>query len=84
MKVSRKYLDREDKILIIDDFMANGKAASGLLEIIEKSGAKLVGIGVVIEKGFQTGGDEIRSQGIRVESLAVIDSMGLEGVTFRE
>lgn len=73
--VSCKYLEQEDRVLIIDDFLANGQAALGLKDIVEQSGAELVGIGIVIEKGFQPGGQILREAGIRVESLAVIQSM---------
>ena len=82
--VSKDFLKPEDKVLIIDDFLANGCALMGLADIIEKSGAELVGAGIVIEKGFQVGGKEIRDKGIRVESLAIIDSMSVDGgVVFR-
>ncbi len=73
--VSKDYLNKNDRILIIDDFMANGKAAHGLINIISQSGASIEGIGIVIEKGFQSGGDALRSLGYRVESLAKIKSM---------
>jgi len=73
--VSSKYLEQEDRVLIIDDFLANSQAALGLKDIVEQSGAELVGIGIVIEKGFQPGGQILREAGIRVESLAVIQSM---------
>lgn len=73
--VSRKYLGEGDKVLLIDDFLANGKALEGLAEIVEKSGAELVGAGIVIEKGFQRGGDILREKGIRLESLAIVESM---------
>ena len=66
---------RVDKVLLIDDFLANGKALEGLAELVTKSGAELVGAGVVIEKGFQVGGDIIRSKGIHLESLAIVESM---------
>lgn len=82
--VSKDFLKPEDKILIIDDFLANGCALLGLEEIIRESGAELVGAGIVIEKGFQVGGEEIRKKGIRLESLAIVDSMSVEGgVVFR-
>ena len=82
--VSKDFLKPEDKILIIDDFPANGCALLGLEEIIRESGAELVGAGIVIEKGFQVGGEEIRKKGIRLESLAIVDSMSVEGgVVFR-
>lgn len=82
--VSKDFLKPEDKVLIIDDFLANGCALLGLIELIEKSGAIVQGAGIVIEKGFQIGGDEIRKKGIRVESLAIIDKMDpIDGITFR-
>ena len=64
-----------DKVLLIDDFLANGKALEGLASLVKNSGAELVGAGIVIEKGFQSGGDRLRAEGIRVESLAIVDSM---------
>lgn len=73
--VAKEFLGKDDKVLLIDDFLANGKALEGLAELIEKAGAELVGAGIVIEKGFQRGGDEIRKKGIRLESLAIIESM---------
>ena len=82
--VSREYLNADDKIVIIDDFLANGKALEGLIDIINQSGAKVVGATCAIEKGFQGGGDRLRAQGIRVESLAVIDEMSTNGIKFRE
>lgn len=81
--VSKKFLGPNDKVLIIDDFLANGCALLGLADIVEKSGAQLVGAGIVIEKGFQYGGRIIREKGIRLESLAVVKSMSVEnGVVF--
>lgn len=77
--VSREYLSKEDNILIIDDFLANGKALIGLSQIVTKSGASLAGAGIVIEKGFQNGGKELRASGMRVESLAVVKSMSPDG-----
>lgn len=74
--VSKEFLGKGDKVLLIDDFLANGKALEGLAELVTKSGAELVGAGVVIEKGFQVGGDIIRSKGIHLESLAIVESMG--------
>ena len=68
--VSKKFLGKGDKVLLIDDFLANGKALEGLVQLVEDSGAELVGAGIVIEKGFQVGGDALRSKGIRIESLA--------------
>lgn len=73
--VSKEFLGRGDKVLLIDDFLANGKALEGLARLVEDSGARLIGAGIVIEKGFQPGGAMLRERGIRVESLAVIDSM---------
>ena len=75
INVSREFLGKGDKVLLIDDFLANGKALEGLAELVKKSGAELVGAGVVIEKGFQVGGDIIRSKGIHLESLAIVESM---------
>lgn len=73
--VSKKFLSPEDHILIIDDFLANGCALEGLIEIVKEAGAKVEGIGIAVEKGFQKGGDLIRSKGIRLESLAIVESM---------
>ena len=73
--VSREFIGAGDKVLLIDDFLANGKALEGLAAIVKDSGAELVGAGIVIEKGFQPGGDSLRSEGIRVESLAIVESM---------
>ncbi len=84
--VSKEFLGKGDKVLLIDDFLANGKALEGLAELVQMSGAELVGAGIVIEKGFQPGGDIIRSKGIHLESLAIIDSMNEETgeIVFRE
>lgn len=73
IKVSKKYISNEDNILIIDDFLANGKAALGLMDIVKQAGAELEGIGIVIEKGFQDGGKNLRDKNIQVESLAIVD-----------
>ena len=73
--VSRRYLNPGENILIIDDFLANGSALHGLITIIEQAGAKVAGIGIAIEKGFQPGGELIRGGGYRLESLAIIDSI---------
>ena len=73
--VSKKFLHPEDHILIIDDFLANGRALEGLIDIVNKAGASVEGVGIAVEKGFQKGGDLIRSKGIRVESLAIVESM---------
>jgi xanthine phosphoribosyltransferase len=84
--VSKKFLNPDDKVLIVDDFLANGCALQGLIAITEMSGAKVSGIGVVIEKGFQHGGRIIRNLGYRLESLAIVESMDAEKETvyFRE
>ena len=73
--VSKKFLSAEDKVLIIDDFLANGCALQGLISITEESGAEVVGIGIAIEKGFQIGGRVIRNLGYKLESLAIVESM---------
>lgn len=82
--LSKKFLSTEDHVLIIDDFLANGCALQGLMEIVKESGAVLEGAGIVVEKGFQNGGDSLREQGIRVESLAIVDSMTDDSVSFRK
>lgn len=81
--VARKYLKKEDRVLIIDDFLANGKALMGLIDIVKQSGAELVGAGIAIEKAFQPGGENVRKSGVRVESLAIIESMNANGVIFK-
>lgn len=83
--VSKKFLRPEDHVLIIDDFLANGCALEGLIEIVQKAGATVEGIGIAVEKGFQKGGDLIRSKGVRLESLAIVESMDAETgeITFR-
>ncbi len=75
MIVSKEFLGKGDKVLLIDDFLANGKALEGLARLVEESGAQLVGAGIVIEKGFQAGGKMLRKEGIRIESLAIVESM---------
>lgn len=82
--VSSKYLGKQDRVLIIDDFLANGRAALGLKDIVEQAGANLVGIGVVIEKGFQPGGKILREAGIKVQSLAIIKLMAEGQIVFAE
>lgn len=84
IKVSKKFLTPEDHILAIDDFLANGEAALGLVDIVKQSGATLEGVGIVIEKGFQKGGDRLRSEGINVKSLAIIDELDDYEIKFRE
>jgi xanthine phosphoribosyltransferase len=73
--VAKEFLGAGDKVLLIDDFLAKGKALEGLAAIVKESGAELVGAGIVIEKGFQSGGNRLRAEGIRVESLAIVESM---------
>lgn len=73
--VNRAYIKSQDRVLLIDDFLAKGSAFEGLIDIVNQAGAHLVGAGSVIEKGFQGGGDKLRSRGIRVESLAIVDYM---------
>lgn len=73
--VSKKFISPEDHILIIDDFLANGCAVRGLIELIKSAGATVEGVGIAIEKGQQSGGQQLREQGLHVESLAIIDSM---------
>ena len=84
--VSKKFLNEDDKVLIIDDFLANGCALQGLIQIVQSSGATVAGIGIAIEKGFQTGGKIIRNLGFQLESLAIVDAMDAETgkITFRE
>lgn len=73
--VSKDFITSDDTILIVDDFLAKGNALNGLIDIVNQAGAKLAGCGIAIEKGFQGGGDKLRKQGIRVESMAIIDKM---------
>ena len=73
--VSKKFINPEDKILIIDDFLANGCALQGLISIVKSAGASVEGIGIAVEKGFQTGGQVIRNLGYHLESLAIVDGM---------
>ena len=73
--VSKDFLRPGDRVLFIDDFLANGNAAKGIMELVKQAGAELVGMGFIIEKAFQHGGDELREQGIHVESLAIIESL---------
>ncbi len=84
--VAKKFLNAEDKVLIIDDFLANGCALQGLIGIVQSSGAEVSGIGIAIEKGFQPGGQIIRNLGYQLESLAIVDSMDWKNgtITFRE
>lgn len=81
--VEREYLKVGDKVLIVDDFLANGKAIEGLLDLISQAGAEAVGAGIAIEKGFQDGGRKLRENGLRVESLAIVEQMDENGIVFR-
>ena len=84
--MSKKFLSAEDHVLIIDDFLANGCALQGLIQIAESAGATVEGCGIAIEKGFQIGGRVIRNLGYQLESLAIVDAMDAETgtITFRE
>ena len=86
MIVSKKYLHEGEHILIIDDFLANGCAMQGLISLVREAGAVVEGIGIVIEKGQMSGGKELRNEGLRIESLAIIESMNAETgeIVFRE
>lgn len=83
--VSKKYIGKEDHILLIDDFLANGCALEGLIDLVQSAGATVEGIGIAVEKGFQEGGKRIREKGIQLESLAIVDAMDSQTgeVTFR-
>lgn len=81
---AKEWLGAQDTVLIIDDFLANGQAIRGLIDIVAQSGATLRGIGVAVEKGFQQGGDTLRAEGYPLKSLAIIDSADETGFTFRE
>lgn len=82
--VAKKFLSKDDKVLVIDDFLAKGAALQGLIEIVNNSGATLVGAGIVIEKGFQEGGRLMRSKGVRVESLAIVSKMTEDSLFFAD
>ncbi len=82
--ISGDYLTKDDRVLFIDDFLANGKAALGIIDLINQAGAKLEGMGFLIEKGFQDGGAELRGRGIHIESLAIIESLDDCKITLRE
>lgn len=81
--VSSDYLLPSDRVLLVDDFLANGRALMGLIDLVNQAGAELMGAACAIEKGFQGGGDALRKMGIRVESLAIIDEMSDTGIRFR-
>ena len=82
--LSKEWLSADDKVLIVDDFMANGEAMRGLCDIVTAAGATLVGIGCALEKGFQGGGDRLRAAGINLKSLAIIESAEPGNIVFRE
>ncbi|MBQ3924718.1 MAG: xanthine phosphoribosyltransferase [Firmicutes bacterium] len=82
--VSRDFLSSDDKVILVDDFLASGNALKGLLKLSEEAGAEVLGAVVAIEKRFQGGGDELRAEGLRVDALALIESMDDSGVTFGE
>ncbi|MCQ2478621.1 MAG: xanthine phosphoribosyltransferase, partial [Clostridia bacterium] len=81
--VPKSYISRSDRVLIVDDFLANGQAFEGLIDIVNQASATVVGLTAAVEKGFQGGGDKLREAGFRVESLAVIDAMSPEKIVFR-
>ena len=81
--VTKEYISPDDRILIVDDFLAHGSALNGLINIVEQAGATVVGCAAAIEKGFQMGGDSLRAKGYRVESLAIVDEMTDNTITFR-
>ena len=83
IRISKRYLKQGENILIVDDFLARGKAAQGLIDIIDKAECNVTGIGIVIEKGFQKGGQEIRNKGIKLESLAIVDNISNGKIVFR-
>lgn len=82
--VAQEWLGPDDRVLIIDDFMAKGYAMRGLIDIVQKAGAQLMGIGIAVEKGFQDGGDSLRREGYDVRSLAIIDAVDGGKIVFRE
>lgn len=81
--VPKSYISKSDRVLIVDDFLANGQAFEGLIDIVNQASATVVGLTAAVEKGFQGGGDKLREAGFRVESLAVIDAMSPEKIVFR-
>ena len=81
--VSRDYLTSADKVLLVDDFLANGKALEGLMDLCNQAGAELVGVAIAIEKCFTGAGDRMRAQGVHLESLAMIESMSQDEIVFR-
>ncbi len=84
VRVSKKYINSQDIVLIIDDFLANGKAALGLVDIVGQAGGEVAGIGIAIEKGFQNGGNLLREKGLEVQSLAILKSMENGEIIFKD
>ena len=84
VSVSNEYINENDTVLIVDDFLASGNALIGLIDIAKKAGAKVAGAAIAIEKGFQNGGKIIRNSGVRVESLAIIEEMSENGIVFKK
>lgn len=82
--VSQQWIKPTDRVLVIDDFMANGEAVRGLCDIVKTAGAELVGVGCAVEKGFQGGGDRLRTAGVNLKSLAIIERADENGILFRE
>ena len=82
--VSKKYISPSDKVLIVDDFLAHGEATGALIDIVRQSGAEIAGVAIAIEKGFQGGGDKIRENGIKLYSLAVVESLDGGNIVFRD
>lgn len=82
MSVSKKYLPKGEKILIIDDFLADGNAVKALMKLVNDSGSEMVGVGIAIEKGFQHGGKALRESGVNLQSLAIVESMNENSITF--
>lgn len=84
IQVAKRFLNKDDRILLIDDFLATGQALIGMVDIVRQSGAALAGCGIIIEKGFQEGGELVRNMGVRVESLAIVDYIEDNRIVFRD
>lgn len=82
--VSRRFLSPDDTVLILDDFLAMGEATGGLMSLVHQAGARVAGVGIVVEKGFQGGGRKLREQGVNLQSLVVIETLGEDGIRFAE
>lgn len=82
--VSAEWLNADDRVLVVDDFLANGEALRGVIDIVHQAGAELVGVGVAVEKGFQPGGQKLRDAGYKLHSLAIIEKADENGISFRE